>query len=162
MKLTERRSHRVKLVAIACVWSLGLGAHAWYYVASTLSEEIPDAYAATSSFQLLMFAIFRLPAWVALLAIALWLGEGMGSKPTNLQTAPFRFWHYFARWLACAAIPSIGYYIWLLSALHGSVFAETNQAMAFLFFAAALACAIPFAALLALAHAALKFKAKNP
>jgi len=46
-------------------WAVACSLHAAYYVASTLAlPEIPDAYARTVQFQLLMFAILRLPLWL--------------------------------------------------------------------------------------------------
>ena len=61
-------------IAIAsCAWFVCVGLHALYYVNSVLSNAaIPDLYARAWDFQLLMFALFRLPYWVAVLAILLW------------------------------------------------------------------------------------------
>jgi hypothetical protein len=54
------------VIAGMIIWALGCTLHAWYYVASTLAlPEIPDAYARSADFQLLMFALTRFPFWVA-------------------------------------------------------------------------------------------------
>ena len=74
----------------------------------------------------------------------------------------FRFWHYFVRWWIVAAIPAIGYYVWLLSSIHGGSLANPGYAIVFLVLVAGLACASTFAGVFALAHAALKFKSQEP
>jgi hypothetical protein len=48
---------------------LGVAAWAWYYVTNVLAGPVPDAYARTIDFQLLMFAIFRLPLALVFLAL---------------------------------------------------------------------------------------------
>lgn len=54
-------------------WLVAVPLWAWYYVVSILSSPEPyDAYAMNWQFQLMMFAIFRLPyAFIALLVINL-------------------------------------------------------------------------------------------
>jgi hypothetical protein len=73
----------------------------------------------------------------------------------------FRFFHYFVRWWAVASIPAVGYYVWLLSSMQGGPLSGPSYAMAFLVLVAGLACASTFAAVLALAHAALRFKRQH-
>ena len=58
-----------RMLALA-IWAGACTLHAAYYVVSTLAlPDIPDAYARTVHFQLLMFAIFRLPLWLLALGI---------------------------------------------------------------------------------------------
>jgi hypothetical protein len=64
------------------VWGACVLLHAWYYVASILaSEDIPDAYARAWDFQLLMFGLFRLPFWLLVLAVALWIFRFTKRRP---------------------------------------------------------------------------------
>jgi len=83
------------------------------------------------------------------------------NPPTSSSRIRFRFWHYFVRWWSVAALPAAGYYIWLLSSIQGGSLAKPGYAMAFVVLIAGLACASTFAAVLALAHAALRFKSQE-
>lgn len=51
------------------VWIVCVGAHAVYYVSSNMAHaaDIPDLYARTDGYQLLMFAFVRFPIWLGLL-----------------------------------------------------------------------------------------------
>jgi hypothetical protein len=68
VRRTPSSSGRVLLLLTA--WAISCAAHAMYFVASTLAlPDIPDAYARTVGFQLLMFVMFRLPLWLLALAL---------------------------------------------------------------------------------------------
>ena len=70
----------VILVTIAA-WAVGCAYDAYHHVTSNIALPGIDAYAATWDFQLLMFAIFRLPFWLAgLLAVVSF--EIVRLKPT--------------------------------------------------------------------------------
>jgi hypothetical protein len=56
----------------AALWVVLVALHAWYYVTSILAlPDIPGGYEASWDFQLLMFALVRLPLWVLALGVAL-------------------------------------------------------------------------------------------
>jgi hypothetical protein len=59
-------------VVIATVWAIGVVAHAVAYVRFVIKlEPGPDTYANGAGFQLIVFAITRLPIWIVALAIAM-------------------------------------------------------------------------------------------
>ena len=62
---------RKRMVVILAVWAIGVAAWAWYYVATVLAGPVVDSYARNIQFQLLMFAVFRLPLAFAVLLLAI-------------------------------------------------------------------------------------------
>jgi hypothetical protein len=63
---------RVRMVVVS-VWLLGVIVYAVFYVESRLALEPYDEYARTWSFQLVAFALIRLPFLLIALALMLWL-----------------------------------------------------------------------------------------
>jgi hypothetical protein len=63
------------------IWIVGVYTHADHYVSSNLlhADQLPDMYARTGPYQLLMFAFFRFPIWLGVL-IALLLLRGSRQK----------------------------------------------------------------------------------
>ena len=55
------------ILVTVCAWLVACGAAAHDYVVSNLALPGPDAYANHAGFQSLMFALFRLPYWLAAL-----------------------------------------------------------------------------------------------
>jgi len=61
---------RVKLAWIIAIFILATSVHVWYYVTSVLAlHDISEEYARSWDFQLVMFAIFRLPLWLAVFVL---------------------------------------------------------------------------------------------
>lgn len=62
-------------------WIVCVGAHAVYFVSSNMAHaaDLPDLYARSDGYQLLMFAFVRFPIWLGVL-IALLLLRGSRQK----------------------------------------------------------------------------------
>jgi H+/Cl- antiporter ClcA len=60
---------------LVAIWFVCVGAHATYYVSTILAHaaEIQEWYARSHRYQLLMFAIVRLPVWLGVLLALLLL-----------------------------------------------------------------------------------------
>ncbi len=59
---------KVKIVILTTlIWLIGCGLYCYWYISSTLSQPIADAYANSAAFQFQMFMLVRFP----LLCIAL-------------------------------------------------------------------------------------------
>ena len=67
----QKQSLRIFLGTVI-LWAIGVGCHASYYVHSVLSgPPSPDLYANSVGFQLVAFALLRLPVWLLSLVLLL-------------------------------------------------------------------------------------------
>jgi hypothetical protein len=60
-------------MTVVLVWLVGVAAYAIVYAKSQLALEPPDEYARTWGFQLMAFALVRMPFLLAALGFMLWL-----------------------------------------------------------------------------------------
>ena len=68
-------SRRTLIASTVGAWGIACALYGYYYVVSILAlPERYDAYARNWKFQLLMFSIFRLPIFVLLLPLIIYLG----------------------------------------------------------------------------------------
>jgi uncharacterized membrane protein YhaH (DUF805 family) len=67
------------------LFALAIAAHAWYYVSTVLAlPDISEEYARSWQYQLLMFAIVRLPLWLAAFVFTLVIRQFVTSKRSKL------------------------------------------------------------------------------